>query len=73
MPSLTDFKPDAPVSYVPMHANGNTEHPDVEHGVVSSVGRKYVFVKFEQSIRLNGVKNATAKACDPDTLVLKKT
>jgi hypothetical protein len=35
------------VLYVPYHAGGETSHPDVEKGVVTSIGRFFIFVKFE--------------------------
>lgn len=43
----SDFTPGTPVAYIPLHANGDIEHPDVEYGIVSSSNEKYVFVKYK--------------------------
>lgn len=55
------------VLYVPNHANGDIEHPDVERGVVSSVNGGvaggYVFVAFGES--------RIPKACHPKNLVIE--
>jgi hypothetical protein len=58
------------VAYVPRHAEGDMEHPDVEQGVVSSVNSKYVFVKFDKHLTRLGWDGTTSQACDPDDLVL---
>jgi hypothetical protein len=34
------------VSYVPRHAKGQVEHPDIEYGVVTGQNEKYIFVRF---------------------------
>ena len=39
------FKGDR-VAYIPYHANGNINHPDVEYGEVTSMNKEYVFVRF---------------------------
>lgn len=49
------------VIYVPHHANGNANHPDCEHGVVTSKNDAYVFVKFKPW-------HEHGQACDPETL-----
>lgn len=58
---LRDFSEGERVVYVPMHANGDTKHPDTEYGRVSSVGSRFVFVRF--------LEQATAQACDPRDLL----
>jgi hypothetical protein len=57
---LSDFSDGERVIYLPGHANGDVKHPDAEYGVVSSVGCRFVFVRFRQQ--------ATAQACDPSDL-----
>lgn len=56
------------VAYVPRHANGNLEHPDVERGIISSWNKRTIFVKFEEQISRVGWVDAQAKGCDPDDL-----
>jgi len=34
------------VRYVPLHANGDSGHPDVEDGVITSFNHMYVFVDY---------------------------
>lgn len=36
----------AKVTYIPSHAKGYTEHPDIEEGTISSWDNKYVFVNY---------------------------
>lgn len=43
---LTDDDLGAQVTYVPMHAGGDRNHPDVEHGVITSFNDKFVFVRY---------------------------
>lgn len=82
--NLEDFQPFMRVAYVPMHAHGDTNHPDVEHGVVSSVNHKFVFVKFDGRFEfLTGLKSKTpritvgvswssacSQCCDPSDLII---
>lgn len=34
------------MAYIPYHANGNINHPDVEYGEVTGMNKEYVFVRF---------------------------
>lgn len=34
------------VAYIPYHANGDINHPDVEYGIVTGMNKEYVFVRF---------------------------
>ncbi len=61
MNTLADFHSGEVVLYVPIHAHGDTNHPNVERGVVSSIGARLVFVKFDGQFG--------AKACEPRDLV----
>ena len=45
-----EFCVDDRVLYVPDHAKGNVAHPDCERGVVTSVRRTYVFVRYGDSL-----------------------
>lgn len=63
--TLADFWAGDRVTYLPIHANGDTSHPDAERGLVSSVGSRFVFVRFYGKHALS----ETAQACDPDDLV----
>ena len=49
-----------PVLYIPKHAYGNDQHPDCEHGVVTSTNEKYVLVLYDGM--------ATPQATDPESL-----
>lgn len=66
---LAGFSADMRVIFVPNHAMGVTSHPDCEHGSVSSVNHKFVFVKFDAQVSVLGWAGTTAQACDPDNLV----
>lgn len=56
------FQPDDRVLYVPLHANGDRYHPDVEAGRVIREGiGGNVFVLFDW--------DSYPKSCSPDTLV----
>lgn len=57
------------VAYVPMHANGNLMHPDVEDGVVSSKNDRFVFVKYHKQVSNLGWEGATAQATRPEDLI----
>lgn len=39
-----------------------------ENGTVSSVGKQFVFVKFDEQVMKFGWDKTTAKACDPRTI-----
>jgi hypothetical protein len=56
-----DFYPGRNVLWVPKHAKGDTTHPDVEKGVVTTTNPLVVFVRFKP--------DATPQACYPEDLV----
>ena len=56
------------VAYVPTHANGDINHPDVEFGAVSSVGEFGVFVRFDKDVQALGWDGAISKCCYPADL-----
>lgn len=62
------FKPNMPVIYIPTEANHNRNHPNCEHGFVSSVNARYVFVKSCVDVMERGWDNAPSRACDPNQL-----
>lgn len=66
---ITDFAPKQRVIYVPLHAGGDINHVDSERGTVSSVGAKYVFVKFDKQVSNFGWDGTTSQACDPIDLL----
>lgn len=59
------------VIYIPHHANGNRSHKDVEAGAISSIGQKYIFVKFDKQVKNLGWEGSTAQACDPSQIFLE--
>lgn len=58
--------------YVPLHAHGDVNHPDVEHGAVSSFNGHSVFVKFDKQVQKFGWDGTTSQACDPSDLQVEK-
>lgn len=58
---LEDAEPGMHVIYVPGHAHGDIEHPDVEHDVVTSKNDRFVFVRFKPW-------HEYGQACDPADL-----
>ncbi len=62
--TLADFKVGQGVTYVPNHAP-DLSHPNCEHGEVSSIGTKFVFVRYYR----NGMTQHTAEATDPSQLI----
>lgn len=69
MTSPADFTAGDRVAYVPLHAGGWIEHPDVEYGTVSSTNDVNVFVKFDKQLKKFGWQGTTSQSCDPDSLV----
>lgn len=51
------------VAYVPVHADGDLLHPDVEYGTVSSCGSQLIYVRFDEQMEKHGFEGATAKGC----------
>jgi len=66
-----DFKRGDKVRYVPNHADGDTQHPDCQNGVVSSTNEKFVFVKYDNAMctMTTGEESYTAQATKRDNLV----
>lgn len=62
--------PGTRVAYIPTHALGDIDHPDVEYGIVSSFNGKYVFVKFYGALSTFGWDGATSQSCRPEDLSL---
>jgi hypothetical protein len=52
------------VIYVPRHAKKNLNHPDCEHGIISSFNDKFIFVRYIK----NGILQETAQATKPECL-----
>lgn len=64
-----NFEPGDRVAYIPLHAAGDLQHPDVEWGKVSSIGRAgNVFVKFDKQVHKLGWDGATSQSCDAGDL-----
>ena len=71
--SLDKFNKGLRVIYIPSHANGDRNHPHCQHGVVSSVNDRFVFVKYDTSERrmTTGNEPYTAAATNPWDLVIE--
>jgi hypothetical protein len=65
---LEDIHPKMRVIYIPSHAHGDRNHPDAEHGCVSSVNDHYAFVKFNKQVAILGWDDAGAPACRAEDL-----
>ncbi len=68
--NIQDAQPNTRVIYIPLHANRDKNHPDVERGTVSSANSKYVFVKFDKQLNKFGWEGTTSQSCDPNDLVV---
>lgn len=67
--NLNEIQPKTRVAYVPTHAHGDLNHPDVEHGTVSSKNDHFAFVKFDKQLARFGWEGTTSQSCRPDDLV----
>lgn len=69
----SDFKHGDLVTYIPHHACGNKNHPDCEHGVVSSKNDTFVFVKYNNAVMkmVTGDEPYTAQSTSPEDLILR--
>ena len=70
--NLQDAKPNLRVIYVPSHAFGNLKHKHVEYGTISSINKKYVFVKFDKYLNKFGWDVTISQSCDPIDLQVVK-
>ena len=66
----TNIRPGTRVAYIPNHANGDVNHPDVEWGHVSSSNKSNVFVKFDKQLDKFGWDGTTSQSCYPHTLYI---
>ncbi len=57
------------VAYIPMHAYGDIDHPDVMCGTISSLNDFYAFVRFDIYVERLGWDGATSQACKAEDLV----
>ncbi len=68
---VTDFRKGEKVLYIPCHADGNKNHSDCEKGVVSSINKRFVFVKYDclAMKMVTGDEPYTAAATRPCDLI----
>jgi len=66
-----DFKKGDLVTYIPTHACDNKDHLDCENGVVSSITKLFVFVKYDNNmcIMVTGDEPYTAQGTLPEDLI----
>jgi threonine dehydrogenase-like Zn-dependent dehydrogenase len=64
-----DFQTGDRVTYVPLHAYGDINHKDVEHGLVSSCNNEFVFVKYYPALTRFGWDGCTSQATNPTELI----
>lgn len=70
---LFGFAKGTRVIYIPWHANGDSTHKDCQHGIVSSVQKNFVFVKYDTSYwkKTDPDESITAQATKRSNLVLE--
>ncbi len=70
---LYGFTRGARVIYIPWHAYGNSTHKDCQHGIVASVQKNFVFVKYDTPgwIKMDPDENITAQATKRSNLILE--
>ena len=69
--NATDFHKGDRVIYVPGIAHGDPKHEACEHGQVSSVNEKYVFVRLDKTVAKLGWEGTTSQSCRPEDLQLQ--
>lgn len=69
--SSTNIEPRTRVAYIPNHADGDINHPDVEWGYVSSSNDVNIFVKFDKQLDKFGWEGTTSQSCTPSTLYIE--
>jgi hypothetical protein len=69
---MKQFKEGDTIVYIPMHAKGNRNYPDCEHGFVTHVSKIIgtVYCKFYNRDGTLRTK-ANSEGCNPDDLVLE--
>ena len=50
---ITEEHIGCPVTYIPTHANGNINHPDCEHGIISSFNEQNIRVRYKAQCGAN--------------------
>lgn len=67
----SDFKHGDLVTYIPNHACGNKNHKDCKKGVISSVNKRFVFVKYDNAVMtmITGDEPHTAQATRIEDLI----
>ena len=68
---MSEFKKGDKVIYIPGHAFGDVKHTDCENGVVSSIGRGAIFVKYNCLLgeAITGDEPWTSQGTNPEDLV----
>ena len=66
--NIEDVKDSMRVAYIPGHAHGDINHPDVERGKVSSKNSVNVFVRFDKQVSKLGWDGTTSQSCNPGDL-----
>jgi hypothetical protein len=69
--TVEHFRQGDRVAYIPSHAEGDMNSPDIERGVVSSTNATFVFVKFDNAVTemITGLEPYTSQSCRPENLV----
>jgi hypothetical protein len=78
MVKLDVFKPGTQVLYIPRHAHGDLNHPDVEAGFVTSAHKvnqvAYVCCRFWANDGSNRLRTLScSECCNPNNLYIKDT
>lgn len=70
---LRGFAHGTRVIYIPIRANGDSTHEGCQHGIVSSVQKNFVFVKYDTPNwkKMDPDEDITAQATERSNLVLE--
>jgi len=67
------MKPGTQIIYVPMHAEGNTEHPDCQAGFVTSLRTVFALCRYWSKLHPGELTRAHSEVTPFDCLVIQDT
>jgi len=63
---MDNFKPKDQIAYIPLHAEGDIKHPDVEFGFVTSISKSGdVFVRYWSKFTPGELRTKANSECTP--------
>lgn len=71
---MSDLRPGIQILYVPMHAEGDESHPDVEAGFVTSLRGDHALCRYWSKHHIGALRTTACSELTPiNCLVAKKT